>query len=80
MSVVARGDATINGRNVGQYSATLYDGPKYNVVFNAATIWWANGLSSPPGHVSPSRHGVSQQGPDKRVQQITRNLFNRMIS
>jgi hypothetical protein len=80
MSVVARGDATINGRNVGQYSATLYDGPKDNVVFNAATIWWANGLSSPPGHANPSRHGVSQQGPDKRVQQITRNLFNRMIS
>jgi hypothetical protein len=78
--VVARGDATINGRNVGQYSATLYDGPKDNVVFNAATIWWANGLSSPPGHVNPSRHGVSQQGPDKRVQQITHNLFNRMIS
>ena len=80
MSVVARGDATINGRNVGQYSATLYDGPKDNVVFNAATIWWANGLSSPPGHANPSRHGVSQQGPDKRVQQITLNPFNRMIS
>ena len=80
MSVVARGDATINGRNVGQYSATLYDGPKDNVVFNAPTIWWADGLSSPPGHVNPSRHGVSQQGQDKRVQQITLNLFNRMIS
>jgi len=80
MSVVARGDATINGRNVGQYSATLYDGPKDNVVFNAATIWWANGLSSPPGQVNPSRHGVVQQGPDKRVQRITHNLFQRMIS
>jgi hypothetical protein len=80
MSVVARGDATINGRNVGQYSATFYDGPKNNVVFNAATIWWANGLSNPPGHVNPSRHGVVQQGPDKRVQRITHNLFQRMIS
>ena len=56
------------------------DGPKDNIVFNAATIWWANGLSSPPGHVHPSRHGVTQQGPDKRVQQITCNLFTRMIS
>ena len=46
---------------------------------SAATIWWANGLSSPPGHVNPSRHGVTQQGPDERVQQITRNLFQRMI-
>ena len=79
MNIVARGDATINGRTVGQYSATLYDGPKDNVVFNAATIWWANGLSSPPGHKNPSRHGVIQQGPDKRVQQITHNLFKRMI-
>jgi len=79
MKIVAEGDATINGKSVGHYSSTLYDGPKDNVVFNAATIWWANGLSSPPGHVSPSRHGVNQQGPDERVQQITRNLFERMI-
>ena len=80
MNIVAEGDATIKGKTVGRYSSTLYDGPKDNVVFNAATIWWANGLSSPPGHVNPSRHGVNQQGPDKRVQQITRNLFQRMIS
>ena len=61
------------------YTATIYDGPKGNVVFNAATIWWANGLSSPPGHANPSRHGVTQQGPDERVQQITHNLFQRFI-
>lgn len=80
MNVVADGPATINGKNVGRYTSTIYDGPKNNVVFNAATIWWANGLSSPPGHVNPARHGVAQQGPDKRVQQITHNLFKRMIS
>jgi hypothetical protein len=80
MSIVAKGDATVNRKAVGHYSATLYDGPKNNVIFNAATIWWANGLSSPPGHVNPSRHGVTQQGPDKRVQQITHNLFKRMIA
>ena len=80
MNIVAEGDATIKGKTVGRYSSTLYDGPKNNVVFNAATIWWANGLSSPPGHVNPSRHGVVQQGPDKRVQRITHNLFQRMIS
>ena len=77
MSIVAKGDATVNRKAVGHYSATLYDGPKNNVIF---TIWWANGLSSPPGHVNPSRHGVTQQGPDKRVQQITHNLFKRMIA
>jgi hypothetical protein len=79
MNIVAKGDATIKGKAVGHYSATLYDGPKDNVVFNAATIWWANGLSSPPGHVNPSRHGVTQQGPDERVQQMTHNLFKRFI-
>lgn len=79
MNIVAEGDATINGKTVGRYSSTLYDGPKNNVVFNAATIWWANGLSSPPGHVNPSQHGVTQQGPDERVQQITHNLFQRFI-
>ena len=80
MNVVAEGDALLNGRTVGRYTATLYDGPKDNVVFNAATIWWANGLSSPPGHRNPIRHGVAQQGPDERVQKITSNLFERMSS
>ena len=79
MNIVAEGDATINGRTVGHYSSTLYDGPKGNVVFNAATIWWANGLSSPPGHKTPVRHGVAQQGVDERVQTITHNLFQRML-
>jgi hypothetical protein len=80
MNVVAEGDATVQGKTVGHYTATVYDGPKDNVVFNAATIWWANGLSSPPGHANPIRHGVAQQGPDKRVQKITGNLFQRIIS
>ena len=79
MQVVAEGETSINGKRPGRYTATIYDGPKGNIVFNAATIWWANGLSSPPGHKNPSRHGVTQQGPDKRVQQITHNLFKRMI-
>ena len=80
MNVVAEGDALVNRKKVGRYTATVYDGPQGNVVFNAATIWWANGISSPPGHVNPRRHGVAQQGPDERVQQITHNLFKRMIS
>ena len=80
MSLVAEGASFINGKEMGRYTSTLYDGPKDNIVFNAATIWWANGLSSPPGHVNPSRHGVTQQGPDKRVQKITDNLFQRIIS
>ena len=80
MQVVAEGETLINGENPGHYTATIYDGPRGNIVFNGATIWWANGLSSPPGHINPSRHGVTQQGPDKRVQQITHNLFQRIIT
>jgi hypothetical protein len=80
MNIVAEGTPFVNGKEMGRYTSTLYDGPKDNIVFNAATIWWANGLSSPPGHVNPSRHGVAQQGPDKRVQKITHNLFQRIIS
>jgi|TARA_B110000037_G_scaffold218748_1_gene282370 hypothetical protein len=79
MQVVAEGETSINGKVPGHYTATIYDGPKGNIVFNAATIWWANGVSSPPGHKNPTRHGVTQQGVDKRVQQLTHNLFQRMI-
>ena len=59
------------------YAATLYDGPKGNFVFNAATCWWSMLLSHPPGAVNPPDTDFSQQ--DARVQQITRNLLARMI-
>ncbi|MDA7618332.1 twin-arginine translocation signal domain-containing protein [Verrucomicrobia bacterium] len=78
LQIVAEGETSMNGKNPGHYTATIYDGPKGNIVFNASTIWWANGLSSPPGHATPVRHGVAQQGVDKRVQQITHNLFERI--
>lgn len=80
IQVIAEGETLINGKQPGHYTATIYDGPKGKVVFNGVTIWWANGLSSPPGHVNPSRHGVTQQGPDERVQQITHNLFRRIVN
>ena len=59
----------------GRHSATIYDGPKGNVVFNAGTIWWAQGLSSPPGHVLPGR----TEGPDPRVQRMMENVFDRFV-
>jgi hypothetical protein len=46
-------------------------------VFNAATIFWAQGLSSPPGHWLPFVHNGRPHGPDRRVQRITKNLFDR---
>src|SRR4030095_15782681 len=39
--------------NGGTYTATIYPGPKRNFVFNAATVWWGDGLSAPPGYVPP---------------------------
>lgn len=64
--------------NGGTYTATIYPGPKQNFVFNAATIWWADGLSEPPGYVRPSVY-TSPRGPDERVQQITSNLLKAML-
>jgi hypothetical protein len=63
--------------NGGTYTGTVYPGPKDNLVFNAATCWWADGLSAPPGYVRPHVY-TTPQGPDRRVQQITRNVLARM--
>lgn len=61
------------------HAATIYNGPKDNVVFNAGCIWYAQGLSSPPGHVLPANRTAKPQGPDRRVQRMTANLFDRFI-
>ncbi len=76
LAVVATGTAS-TGSAEGTYAATVYPGPRDNVVFNAATIWWADGLAEPPGYVRPSTY-TEPQGPDARVQRITRNLLERM--
>ena len=62
------------------HAATIYDGPKGNVVFNTGTIWWAQGLSSPPGHVLPAHHHAKPQGPDPRVQRMAKNLCDRFVA
>jgi hypothetical protein len=64
--------------NGGVYTATIYPGPNKNFVFNAATCWWADGLSEPPGYVRPAIYR-KPQGPDKRQQRITRNILDRML-
>lgn len=65
--------------NGGRYTATVYPGPRGNFVFNASTIWWADGLAAPPGYHRPSVY-TTPQGPDPRVQQITRNVLRRMVA
>lgn len=78
LEVLARGPVTSNGRpqNV-EYTATMYQGAKGNWVFNAATIWWSDGLSAPPGYLRPTAHGSTPPGPDARVQRMTQNLMKR---
>lgn len=79
LEVVAAGTAWQGGDNPQRWTATIYPGPKGNFVFNAATIFWAQGLSNPPGHVLPWSHYSRPHGPDPRVQGITRNLLDRAV-
>ena len=79
LEIVGAGTAWQGGVNPQQWTATIYSGPENNFVFNAATIFWAQAVSSPPGHTLPWSHWSRPHGPDDRVQQITRNLFNRCV-
>ena len=77
LEVVAEGTAWRGGTTPAHWTATIFPGPKNNVVFNAATIFWAQGLSSPPGHILPWSHWSRPHGPDERVQRITQNVLRR---
>ena len=76
---VGQGTALVGGETPQRWAATIYPGPKGNFVFNAATIFWAQGLSSPPGHTLPWSHWTRPHGPDDRVRRITRNRLDRAI-
>ena len=77
LEIVAEGDALQGGTRPSHWTATIYPGPKRNFVFNASTIFWTQGLSSPPGHMLPWTHWTRPHGPDSRVQRITENLLRR---
>lgn len=79
LEVVAEGTAWSGGVTPVRWTATIFPGPKGNFVFNAATIFWCQGLSMPPGHTLPWSHWSRPHGPDRRVQQITRNLLRRAV-
>ena len=79
LEIVASGTAWQGGINPQQWTATIYPGPRDNFVFNAATIWWAQGMSKPPGHMPVWSHYSRPHGPDPRVQRITANLLKRAI-
>ena len=78
MEFLAHSETSSGGKPKPMQIATIYDGPKGNVVFNAASIWWPPGLSSPPGHVLPA-WSAKPQGPDPRVQRMMANVYNRFI-
>jgi hypothetical protein len=77
LEVVAEGPTWTGGDAESHYTATIYPGPKGNHVFNASTIFWAQGLSAPPGHMPPISHHGRPHGPDARVQRITQNVLER---
>jgi hypothetical protein len=80
LEVVAEGMVWSGGVNPSHYTATIFPGPKGNFVFNAASIFWSQGLSSPPGHMLPWSHWSRPHGPDPRVQRITQNVLKRAIA
>ena len=79
LQVVAEGTAWVGGTRPQQWAASIHPGPKNNFVFNAATIFWAQGMSNPPGHMLPWSHGSRPHGADERVQRITENLLRRSL-
>ena len=79
LEVIAEGNVWAGGTRLGKYAATVFEGPKKNIVFNATTIFWSQGLSDPPGHMIPWSHYSRPHGPDDRVQRITKNALKRAI-
>lgn len=79
LDVIAEGTAWVGGTTPQHWTATVYPGPKGNLVFNASTIFWSQGLSSPPGHMLPWSHWSRPHGPDERVQRITQNVLSRAL-
>jgi hypothetical protein len=77
LAIVAEGTAWVGGTEPQHWTATVSSGPKGNVIFNASTIFWAQGMSSPPGHTLPWSHWSRPHGPDARVQKIMENLLAR---
>jgi hypothetical protein len=79
LSIVGSGTAWVSGQTPQTWTATVYEGPKGNVIFNASSIFWVQGLSDPPGHTLPWSHWSRPHGPDPRVQRITKNVLDRAL-
>ena len=80
LEVVAAGSIWSGGTLEGRYESVVFNGPENNTVFNASTIFWAQGLSTPPGHIIPWSHYSRPHGPDTRVQQMTANVLSKALA
>lgn len=80
LEILAEGTVWAGGTTPSRYAATIFPGPKKNFVFNAATIFWSQALSSPPGHMLPWTHWARPHGPDARVQRMMHNLLRRALA
>lgn len=58
LEIVAGGQLSAPSKE--PHAATIYPGPKGNWVFNAGTIWWTEGLASPPGHIPAGESGQEE--------------------
>ena len=80
--LVQMGDAAASkpGTQKKIHTGVVFPCAKGNWVFNAGTIWWAEGLSQPPGHI-PAGHGPEMRtfGVQPNIRKITSNIINRMI-
>jgi hypothetical protein len=69
------------GQGTENHVSTIYTAPKGNFVFNAGTCWWVQPLAKTPAYQHPRRLKdiLDFSKPDNRVQQITKNLLNKII-
>jgi hypothetical protein len=62
LEVVAEGTAWRSGDTAQHWTATVYPGPRKNFVFNSATIFWAQALSSLRATCCPGPTGTGRTG------------------
>lgn len=63
LEAIAEGTAWVGGTKPQHGLATVYPGPKGNLVLNASTIFWSQGLSSPRGTCWSGRIGAGRMAP-----------------
>jgi hypothetical protein len=71
-----------HGNNRKPYAVTIYNGPKNNIVFNAATCWWSMPLAKTPCYQNPmnSDKEIDFAKGDERVRQMTKNIFSHVLN